>query len=412
MAHNGDLCFSVSLLILDVLLRSEFWEDRYGIYRLFVTASGSLTLFPQRVTPSTSSLLMLWHGDLGFEDCRSDNSACMSDFARSRSPLSSWVKYLANMQAQLRVKALTFAEPLIVFAKMDDYEYDRLMNGYPPFPPPNNEDNSPATIDPAMLQTSVHDFEYRFEQQQEVQSGASSSRGSHNSQGPLHEHAGSSHAVQHLIVSKSPFVCHCGQNFTRLSSLERHIQNNTKQLQLDLHPCAECTTYQGRNGFKRKDHLVQHLRVFHKWDDDQIATLFPTERNSILKIPICHFPECDYYRDPGFRDMGIREQAKNRPFDKQSHYTDHMKREHDWSPYPCKVTGCNKVSGAGFFNITALEKHYKGKHPGSAIPAPKVDDQATETVKCDYCGINREGITATICKTAKGKLHVNIAMNV
>ncbi|KAI0183184.1 hypothetical protein EV127DRAFT_321280, partial [Xylaria flabelliformis] len=143
------------------------------------------------------------------------------------------------------------------------------------------------------------------------------------------------------------------------------------QVQLDLYPCAECTTYQGRNGFKRKDHLVQHLRVFHRWDDDQLATLTSAGQNSRLTIPICHFPECDYYRDPGFKDMGIREQAKNRPFDKQSHYTDHMKREHDWSPYPCKVAGCNKVNGAGFFSITAFERHSKGKHPGSAIPAPK-----------------------------------------
>ncbi|KAI0864493.1 hypothetical protein F4860DRAFT_529115 [Xylaria cubensis] len=300
---------------------------------------------------------------------------------------------------------------------MDDYEYDRLMDGYPPFPPSNNEDNPPATIDPAMLQTSAHDFEYHFEQQQE----------------PIW--VDQSWPVQ-LLGSNLEF------DIGHPTHLERHVQNNTKQLQLDLHPCAECPTYQGKNGFKRKDHLVQHLRVFHKWDDDQLATLTSAGQNSRLKIPTCHFPECDYYRDPSFKDMGIREQAKNRPFDKQSHYTDHMKREHDWSPYPCKVVGCSKVNGAGFFSITALEKHYKGKHPGSAIPAPKVDDQATETVRCDDCGKNvrrgyftqhqrlvRHGEVECLychdrigsstmrshqlrhCKAEVGKLHVAFAMD-
>ncbi|KAI8950262.1 hypothetical protein F4801DRAFT_353262 [Xylaria longipes] len=197
-------------------------------------------------------------------------------------------------------------------------------------------------------------------------------------------HREQSHARQHLIVSKSPFLCHCGQNFTRLCSLERHVQNNTGQLQPE-YPCPECPAYQGKNGFKRKDHLVQHLRVLHNWDNNQLATLFPPRQTRKFNIPVCHFPECDYYRDPSFKDMGIREQEENRPFDKQSHYTDHMKREHDWSPYPCKVSGCSKVNGTGFFSTTTLEKHYKKKHPGSAIPAPKVQDPTTQTVRCD-CG--------------------------
>ncbi|KAI0553856.1 hypothetical protein F4679DRAFT_580026 [Xylaria curta] len=276
---------------------------------------------------------------------------------------------------------------------MDDYEYDRLMNEC--LFPPDKEDNFLATIDPAMLQDSVSAFEYHSEQQQEpirvdqpwpvqllggdLGSDLGPPAQAIESQGALHNHASSSHAGQHLIVSKSPFVCNCGRNFTRLSSLERHVQNNTKQLNPVLHPCAECTTYQGKNGFKRRDHLIQHLRVLHKWNDDQLATLSSTGQNYRLKISVCHFPECDYYRAPGFKDMGIREQAKNRPFDKQSHYTDHMKREHDWSPYPCKVSGCSKVNGSGFFSTTTLERHYKEKHPGSAIPVPDTQGYNTGT---------------------------------
>ncbi|KAI0437212.1 hypothetical protein F4803DRAFT_165300 [Xylaria telfairii] len=204
--------------------------------------------------------------------------------------------------------------------------------------------------------------------------------------------------VQHLIVSESaPFRCQCGQDFTRLCSLERHIRHHAGQLNLDaLHPCTECPDRQGKNGFKRLEHLKQHLQGFHKWDNDQLATLFPPRKAHILRIPVCHFPECDYYRGPGFEDMGVREREENRPFDKQSHYTDHMKREHDWSPYPCKVTGCNKVNGSGFFSTTTFERHYKKKHAGYAIPAPKVQDHITETVTCDYCrkSFSRNGITS------------------
>ncbi|KAI1758361.1 hypothetical protein F4782DRAFT_525057 [Xylaria castorea] len=328
---------------------------------------------------------------------------------------------------------------------MDDYGYEQFMNEYPLFPPPDNEDNSPATIDPAMLQIPVSDFNYHFEQQQEpvwddqswlvqlfgndlgpsaqrretqpvaTSEGQPSSTPAHfcpfpacghafYSQGALHDHTSSSHVAQHRVVSlKSPFMCHCGQHFTRLGSLERHVQNNTKQLDSDLYPCAGCTAYQGKNGFKRQDHLVQHLRVFHKWDDDQLATLFLPRQTHKFKVPVCHFPECDYYRGPDFKDMGIREQEKNRPFDKQSHYTEHMKLEHDWSPYPCKVTGCKKVNGTGFFSTTTLEKHYKDKHPGSAIPATKVQGRITETIRCKF--------TTMYYETAKGKSYVAFAMD-
>ncbi|KAI1355921.1 hypothetical protein F5Y01DRAFT_268061 [Xylaria sp. FL0043] len=204
------------------------------------------------------------------------------------------------------------------------------------------------------------------------------------SEDALREHTSSSHVGQHLIVSKSPFECHCGQEFTKLSSLERHVQGSDKSL-IPKHPCHECTTYQGKNGFMRKDHLVQHLRVFHKYDNDQLATLFRPRRARMYNILVCHFESCEYYRGPEFKDMGIGQQENNRPFDKQSDYTMHMKSEHDWSPYPCKVAGCNKLDGKGFFSIRALEKHSKEKHPGCTISVQKPQNGVARTVICDYC---------------------------
>ncbi|KAI0426281.1 hypothetical protein F5Y09DRAFT_70026 [Xylaria sp. FL1042] len=197
---------------------------------------------------------------------------------------------------------------------------------------------------------------------------------------------------QHFIISKSPFKCHCEQEFTKLSSLERHVQVSDKRL-VPEYPCHECTTYQGKNGFKRKDHLVQHLKVFHKYDNDQLAKLFRPRQAHMYNVPVCHFESCEYYRDPKFKAMGIGRQEKNRPFDKQSDYTLHMKREHDWSPYPCKVLGCNKLNGKGFFSTAALEKHCKAKHPGSTIPVQKPQNGVAQTVRCDYCHKNLKSVS-------------------
>ncbi|KAI0968697.1 hypothetical protein F4678DRAFT_481887 [Xylaria arbuscula] len=200
----------------------------------------------------------------------------------------------------------------------------------------------------------------------------------------LSEHTSSSDVGQHYVISKSPFKCRCGKEYTRLFSLERHISDAEKHL-VPEYPCPhECTAHQGKNGFRRKDHLVQHLKHFHKYNDDDLATVSRPRQTRKFNIPVCHFERCEYYRGPEFKDLRMDQQQKNRPFDKQSHYTRHMKEEHCWSPYPCKL-GCSKLDGKGFFSISALEKHCKEKHPGSTTPVQKPQNDAATTVRCDYC---------------------------
>lgn len=188
-----------------------------------------------------------------------------------------------------------------------------------------------------------------------------------NTEDELSEHTVSSHAGQHHIVSKSPFKCHCGQEFARLYTLKRHIQGTQKHL-VPGYPCSKCTGYQGKNAFKRKDHLAQHLRVFHKYDNGQLATFSRRQQTRKFKISVCHFEGCDHYRDAEFENLGVEYKEKNRPFDKQSDYTAHMKLEHDWSPYPCKDPGCSKTGGKGFFSTTARARHGKKKHATDSLP--------------------------------------------
>ncbi|KAI0115663.1 hypothetical protein GGR51DRAFT_415346 [Nemania sp. FL0031] len=200
----------------------------------------------------------------------------------------------------------------------------------------------------------------------------------------MQEHAGVCHAGQHLVASKNPFKCHCGKEFAKLFTLERHIQGSEKSLNPE-YPCTECTIYQGKSAFARKDHLVQHLRCIHGYDDDKLATIYPPRKTRKYFISVCHFEDCDYYRPPDFADLPVGERKNNRPFDKQSDYTTHMKHEHDWSPYPCKVSGCDKLGRKGFFSITSLGKHCKEKHPGTAIAAPVARSRRAESMMCDGC---------------------------
>lgn len=194
----------------------------------------------------------------------------------------------------------------------------------------------------------------------------------HTSENSRYEHLNSHHAGQHLALSTSrPFKCHCGLDSTKLYTLERHVRVASKHLTPDF-PCTKCTAYQGINGFRRKDHLVQHMKFFHKYSDEQLADLFPSRRPTLRPaVRPCHFETCDYYRDTRPKELNTGEQGK-RQFHKQSDYTMHMRKEHDWSPYPCPAEGCNKQRGEGYFSVSAFEKHYGEKHPEAEVTVRKL----------------------------------------
>ncbi|RWA10910.1 hypothetical protein EKO27_g4186 [Xylaria grammica] len=159
-------------------------------------------------------------------------------------------------------------------------------------------ENTPATIDPELLQTSAPSSAFDLHIEQEEQ--------------PAWE--GQGWPAQPFGSDPEP--------------LAQHIKGTNKDL-VPQYPCSECPAYQGKNGFKRKDNLKQHLMYFHNYDDDKLATLLPSRRTRRFTILVCHYENCEYYRGPDFKGMGIQAQEKNRPFHKQSDYTRHMKDEHD-----------------------------------------------------------------------------------
>ncbi|KAI1739469.1 hypothetical protein F4680DRAFT_421684 [Xylaria scruposa] len=67
-----------------------------------------------------------------------------------------------------------------------------------------------------------------------------------------------------------PYSCNCGRTYSRLYALTRHLSSRSVASVTGSvgakHSCPLCTKYDGESGFNRRDHLRQHLRVFHKLD--------------------------------------------------------------------------------------------------------------------------------------------------
>ncbi|TRX88198.1 hypothetical protein FHL15_010887 [Xylaria flabelliformis] len=83
-----------------------------------------------------------------------------------------------------------------------------------------------------------------------------------------------------------PYACFCGKTFSRLFSVTRHLSSREVASVAGSagprHPCPLCTKYDGEYGFNRRDHLRQHLRVFHKLDNKGMESIMgPTGRRAV-----------------------------------------------------------------------------------------------------------------------------------
>lgn len=76
-------------------------------------------------------------------------------------------------------------------------------------------------------------------------------------------------------------ACLCGKSYSRLDSLNRHIRTVTKTQSSGIdtassltatnkYPCNLCNKHSGNSAFVRRDHLRQHLRVYHKYNKESI----------------------------------------------------------------------------------------------------------------------------------------------
>ncbi|KAF4611365.1 hypothetical protein G7Y89_g15648 [Cudoniella acicularis] len=153
------------------------------------------------------------------------------------------------------------------------------------------------------------------------------------------------------------YVCQfpdCGSESTRYSDLLRH--QLTHKTNVPRYPCTHCRKYRGSNGFKRKDHLRQHIRNYHRIDD--------LPQGSKFFVFGCQAEACKYRWNGELRSP---EQLAN-----------HMREHHQTLVYVCKYAGCDRVGMNGFDTEKLLKMHLKKEHP-----AP---------YQCPHSGCDRVGL--------------------
>lgn len=149
------------------------------------------------------------------------------------------------------------------------------------------------------------------------------------------------------------YTCKCTKTFTRSEDVQRHLSKFSSKI--PSHPCLYCKRHRGMDGFRRKDHLTQHLRNYHHLELDT--------KPQWMDLRICSHPECPQYRGPGFYLLARQEQRRQEPFAKVADFTRHMRELHDESLFPCQVPHCSKIRGKGYFRERDLINHHKKAHP-------------------------------------------------
>ena len=160
-----------------------------------------------------------------------------------------------------------------------------------------------------------------------------------------------------------PYSCECGARFSRLDVLNRHLK--AFSLEDPRYPCKYCRRHRGADGFRRKDHLMQHIRNYHHHEVDDTAAASSSTPKSRLRyvFPICPHPGCPQHRDDAFKQLPRNTQLENKPFSSIGAYTSHMREEHDECSFPCDISGCNRVGRRGYFREKDLMRHRKEQHP-------------------------------------------------
>ena len=192
------------------------------------------------------------------------------------------------------------------------------------------------------------------------------------------------HANSH---QHSPFACICGIRFARIDVLYRHI--DSFGLEMPKFPCAYCKRHRGKNGFRRRDHLVQHLRGYHKFDSEQVEDACPkAQTKKVREILACPWESCDAYRDDGFRSLPLLQQTQRRPFQTRTEYGKHMREVHKQTPFPCPITGCDRTKERGYMREKDLKKHISDKHPGAEeyVAQPREARETLYPCEVDGCG--------------------------
>jgi hypothetical protein len=163
------------------------------------------------------------------------------------------------------------------------------------------------------------------------------------------------HAKQ---TQHSPYRCHCGKTFSRIDVLSRHVQTFQSSFRF---PCPHCEKFAGIKGFVRRDHLIQHLRVYHRIQGHLEGTVKSPTEYTVKRMHLsCPHQGCLAQTDTTLEGSQI--------FESQSELTKHMRAVHNECLFPCTETGCSRVGGEEFFRKRDLLEHQRTHHLGPYSP--------------------------------------------
>jgi general transcription factor IIIA len=158
------------------------------------------------------------------------------------------------------------------------------------------------------------------------------------------------------------YVCQypgCKSESTRFNDLIRHQLTHMKNS--PRHSCPHCHTYRGNNGFRRKDHLQQHIRNYHHIGEleqfhlcllcnnfltlDKLTDHFRHQHNSLPFF--CPHKLCDRVGMNGFETERLKKA--------------HLKKYHP-SEFQCSEPGCDRAGTKGWMRKRDMVKHMKNAH--------------------------------------------------
>ena len=156
---------------------------------------------------------------------------------------------------------------------------------------------------------------------------------------------------QHASESgHASFLCDyqdCGKTFSRLDTYQRHQKKH--QEDANRFPCKYCKKYRGMNGFKRKDHLTQHLRGYHHIGEGEAKSLWTVRRS-------CNHVDCPEHT------QGLPHNDPRHPFLNYFELKKHIKIVHNTTDYPCPELNCDRVDAKGYMRRGDLRTHLKKVH--------------------------------------------------
>jgi len=143
------------------------------------------------------------------------------------------------------------------------------------------------------------------------------------------------------LKAKSPPIAPPMAIKSHSGQITPHIRRKTSANLEPRHSCPHCDKYDGEKAFKRRDHLVQHLRTLHSMGHEDLVPGF------------CPDPNCNL-------SEGLM--GEMRAFKTFRDYADHLRREHKWSLFECNFPGCNRKGEKGYSGMANLINHKKKKH--------------------------------------------------